>query len=267
MTLFKKTIGLWQKAPPSFRSWLVGSPIAPVVRRWTNRILTNQPEVFELAEPLRGYRMRLHWQTQKAFVFGTFEVEVTRAIQRVVRHGWTVVDIGAHIGYETLLLAQQVGSNGRIFAFEPLADNFRVLTENISLNGCQNITAENKAVINVSGRVSLTRADSDPLTPTSRVVMDGGSDIAAVSIDDYFRNSQFPISFLKIDAEGAEGLILEGMHEILKRDRPILLVEVHSFDIHRHQHPALLLLKESGYTVEFLEAEGAHIHILAQPAG
>ena len=65
--------------------------------------------------------MRLHWQTQKAFVFGTFEIEVTRAIQRVVRPGWTVVDIGAHIGYETLLLAQQVGPKGRIFAFEPLA--------------------------------------------------------------------------------------------------------------------------------------------------
>jgi FkbM family methyltransferase len=230
-------------------------------------MLTNQPEVFELAEPLRGYRMRLHWQTQKAFVFGTFEIEVTRAIQNVVRPGWTVVDIGAHIGYETLLLAQQVGSKGRIFAFEPFGENFRVLGENINLNGCQNITPENKAVINQSGRVSLARTDSDPLTPTSQVVLGLGSDIEAVSLDDYFRDSRSPISFVKIDAEGAERLVLEGMRALLKKDRPVLLVELHGFDSYGDQHPALLLLKESGYTVQFLEPAGAQVHILAEPAG
>jgi hypothetical protein len=95
LSIFEATIGLWQKAPSSWRKGLVGSHSAPVLRRIFNAVYPHEPREFTLAEPLAGHRMRLHWQSHKAFVFGTYEPEVVRAIRESVRPGQTVVDVGS----------------------------------------------------------------------------------------------------------------------------------------------------------------------------
>jgi hypothetical protein len=113
MSVFSKIVVLWHDAPLPLRRWLVPSPLAPSRRKLVNRVRLSQLEIFEIRDPLPSHRVRMHWQTQKAFVFGTYEREVTRAIQRSVQPGWTVVDIGAHIGYHTLLLVKLVGPAGK----------------------------------------------------------------------------------------------------------------------------------------------------------
>ncbi len=263
----RQVIGLWQKVPLSWRTGLTTSRVAPALRRLLNRTYSSEPNIFDLAEPLDGQRMKLDWQTQKAFVFGTYECEVTRKIQELVQPGSTAVDIGAHIRYHTLLLAKQVGPTGRVIAFEPLPENFEVLEENVRLNGYHNVLPENKAVVDRSGRVALAQNSNDLLTSTASVVSGAGIEVEAVSLDDYFADSpgHDRVAFIKIDIEGSEVPALSGMAGVLKNDRPFLIVEAHGFDQHGDRHPAIMLLAKAGYVVCYLTKPGPQVRFLAEP--
>jgi FkbM family methyltransferase len=243
----------------------VGSRVAPLLRRLTNRISSPRPRVFDLAAPLAGHRMRLHWQTHKAYVFGTYEPAVTRAILEVVQPGWTVLDVGAHIGYFTLLLAERVGPQGKVIAFEALAQNFAVLQENMHLNGCSSTVLENRAVAAGPGKLTLRRNDDDPLTSTTSIQSGRAvAEVEAVGLDGYLGSRFGPISFVKVDAEGAEDAVLQGMYEVLLRDRPVLLIEIHGIDTYGERHPALCRLREMGYTLRYLDTPGTTVHVLAE---
>jgi FkbM family methyltransferase len=236
-----------------------------MVRNIFNRFYADNPAVFSVAEPLRGHRMRLHWQTQKGYVFGTFEPDVTAAIQCAVQPGQVAVDLGANIGYYTLLLAKLVGPHGKVFAFEPVPIIFKVLKENVLMNGYQSVVLENKAVTNCSGRVRISTMDTDPLTATASIVSGRGVEVQAVSLDDYFRGAGERVSFVKMDVEHAENQVIEGMEALLRRDRPTMVIELHAFDTLGDRHPALLRVKAAGYSIVFLGALGPQVHILARP--
>ncbi len=265
MGLVNQVVRRWQKVPLSWRQGLVNSPLAPVARRLFNRFYPQDAQIFDLAPPLTGCRMRLHWQTHKAYVFGTYEPVVTQATQQVVRPGWTVLDLGAHLGYFTLLLSRLVGPGGRVIAFEAFPEVFSILEENVRLNSCNNVVVVNKAVAAHSGPVVLGRVDDDPVSSTA--VLGGGrpvAEVAAVAIDQYFDATSGKISFVKMDVEGAEDAVLGGMEQILQRDRPLLLIEVHGFDVHGERHPALHRLQRLGYATRSLDGPGAQVHVLAE---
>lgn len=267
MNFLSRMILVWQKAPVSWRRKIVTLPIAPFIRSLLNKSYPDEFQIFKLAAPLEGHSMRLHWQTQKAFVFGTYECEVTKIIEQVVRSEWVAIDVGAHVGYHTLLLAKQVGPAGKVIAFEPLAENCKVLEENVRLNGYANIVVENKAVVDRSGHVVMVRKNDDPLTCTASVARGLGAKVGAVSLDDYF--AQFPnhrrVAFIKMDIEGAEVAALEGMTRLLGNDRPILLIEIHGFDQFRDRHPALMKVLKVGYKIRYVDKPSAQIHVLGEP--
>ncbi len=267
MRLEDTLVRMWQRVPLSWRAGLVNSRIAPAVRRWANLSYASGPAVFPLAEPLEGYRMRLEWQAFKAFVFGTFEKEVARTLLEIVQPGWVVFDIGAHIGYFTLLLAKLVGPHGRVFAFEPLSENFQTLEENVRMNECRNVVLENQAVAAMSGMMSLRSNDSHRLTSTASLVHGRPmGEVGVVRLDDYTQGIPERIRLVMMDVEGGEAAVIEGMRDTITRHRPTLLIEVHGFDQWGEEHPALEELRRIGYRFRFLDAPGAQVHILAEPA-
>ena len=71
---------------------------------------------------------------------GTYEPEQTRAFEELVKPGDTVLDVGAHVGYYTLLSSVLVGASGRVFAFEPNPRNYHYLDQHVYLNRCRNVT-------------------------------------------------------------------------------------------------------------------------------
>jgi FkbM family methyltransferase len=259
-------VEMWQRVPLSWRTRFVKSRFAPPLRRLVNSLYPTGSEVFPLAAPLEGYKMRLEWRSSKAFVFGTYEREVISALLRIVQPGWVVFDVGAHVGYFVLLLAKLVGPRGKVVAFEPLPENFRVLDENVRMNGCCSVILENRAVAATSGPASLRSNDSNRLTYTASLVHGQPfADVEAVSLDDYTSGLQERIHFVMMDAEGVEAAVLQGMRSVLRRDHPTLLIELHGFDQTGQSHPALQELNSMDYSIQFLGTPGSQVHILAQP--
>jgi FkbM family methyltransferase len=151
-------------------------------------------------------------------VDGIFTPQETAAFQRELRTGDTVIDVGANIGYFTLLFARLVGPTGRVFAFEPEPANFALLRKNVESNGYRNVTLIPKAVSDASGaaRLYLAEHKGDGRIFDSH---DGRESlpIDTVRLDDFFRDDTGPVDLIKIDIQGAEPAALRGMTRLLEK--------------------------------------------------
>ncbi|MFN8496266.1 MAG: FkbM family methyltransferase [Anaerolineae bacterium] len=265
---------LARRAPPRLRSAIMRSPLGGLAHRTMDRAVGGGLAVVDLAPPLAGHRMRLDLAYHRGMAYGDYELPVTRAIAEIVQPGWLVADIGAQIGYMTLLMASRVGAAGRVLAFEPMPANFAVLAENIRLNGYTTVQVERLAVADKSGTTLLRRLDDRALSATASIVAEdggGGSiEVTTVSMDEYLAGAPGDLRFAKIDVEGAEDLALAGMTRTLERCRPILLVEVHGEP--GGDSPALTRLAALGYTLSAIGADAGAVtpayrgHVLARPA-
>ena len=160
-----------------------------------------------------------------AFV-GAHEPAVTALLRREVKPGDVAVDIGAHIGYFTLLLSRLVGEKGKVFAFEPDPDNFALLRRNAELNGLRNVVLESKAVSDAGGRIRLYRAEGN--SGDHRIFDDSGRreavEVDSVRLDDYFAGSGVRVDFIKMDIQGAEPGAVRGMEALLRRSAGFRMV-------------------------------------------
>lgn len=147
---------------------------------------------------------------------GFWESWVTDVFLRSIKPGMTVIDVGANVGYYTLLGARAVGPTGKVYAFEPEPRNLKFLTSNVSLAGAHWTTVCGKALWNETGTSKLFVRADDQCGGHSMI---GGDESKAVSIetitlDEYLGNNQ-RVDVMKIDAEGAEPFIIEGMQQVI----------------------------------------------------
>jgi FkbM family methyltransferase len=159
-------------------------------------------------------------------VNGIYEPLETRFVQENVRQGMTVVDVGAHVGYYTLLFARLVGNQGKVFAFEPDPENFAILQQNVALNGYSNVITVQKAVSDRSGTLSLYL--SSQYKGDHRIYDSHDHrtsiEVGAVTLDEFFTDEPARIDLIKMDIQGAEGLALRGMTRILDQHERLTLV-------------------------------------------
>lgn len=166
-----------------------------------------------------------------------YEEYETRLFKESIGAGAVVVDVGSQIGYYTLMAAEKCGQSGRVYAFEPNERNFTLLQQNVNLNGFRQVTTVNAAVSSTDGTRTLF-VDSFNLgkhslseeNVTSFDALGGKQEVATVSLDQYMtRNNQNTIDVLKLDTEGAEGLIIEGAKDLLSRKEVKIFIEVWPF--------------------------------------
>ena len=179
-------------------------------------------------EPLEilGHRMFLDSKDSLSLsIRGIFEPLETELVQREVKQGFHVIDIGANIGYYTLIFAKLVGKDGVVFAFEPDPDNFELLKKNVEMNGYENVILENKAVSNVNGKVKLYLSDDNKGDHRLYDSHDGhpAIEVESVCLDDYFKDYNERIDFVKMDIQGSEWQALQGMSDLLKRNKSVKL--------------------------------------------
>ena len=155
----------------------------------------------------------------------TYQPIRTRVFKTSLQSGMTVLDIGAAMGYFTLAAAKEVGPTGHVFSFEPAPESFKYLSRNVERSKYRNITLINQAVSDKEGTAILHLSKDDPLAHSlglGRAKMSKEIKVQTTSLDKFFRKTS--IDVIKINVEGAEPLILQGMRNILKRKRPLVLL-------------------------------------------
>jgi len=194
-------------------------------------------------------------------IHGIYEPLETELVKKEIKKGDVVLDIGANIGYYTLIFAKLVGEEGKVFAFEPDPTNFSLLKKNVELNGYKNVVLVQKAVSNKTGKIRLYLSKDNRADHRIYNSGDGRQSIEseATRLDDYFKNYDGKIAFIKMDIQGAEGGALQGMFNLLKKNNVKIAMEFCPIGLKRfgmEPEECLKLLTESGFTLyEIAERE------------
>ena len=169
------------------------------------------------------------WDTtisQELILSGKWEDYETELFKKNIKPGDTVVDIGAHIGYYTVIAAQLVGDKGKVYAFEPDPKNYQLLQRNVKLNGYSNVVLVNKAVSDKSGQAHLFLNNEN--TGDHRIFnpeLDRRSlSIATTTLDDFFKDKEKRVDIIKMDIQGAEARAFQGAMKVIARNRHIKLI-------------------------------------------
>lgn len=186
----------------------------------------------------------------RAILRGQFENAERQFVERYLEPGMTVLDIGAHHGFYSLLASKKVGRNGRVVAFEPSPREREKLARHLTWNSCGNVRVEETALGETEGQADFfVVADKEtgcnslrqPHTkhPTRRL------QVQVKRLDDYLRTGQIErVDFIKLDVEGAELSVLRGAGEVLEsRPRPILLCEVQDMRTKAWGYSAVEIIK------------------------
>jgi FkbM family methyltransferase len=202
-----------------------------------------------LQGPLRG-KWWIVGSGNHGYWLGSYELEKRARFVRTVARGSVVFDLGANVGYYTLLVSVLAGPEGRVFAVEPLPRNLRFLREHVRLNRAANVTVLDAAVSDRSGTAWFEESDS-----MSRGHIDSRGTIAVrtVALDDLVESGELPRpDLLKIDIEGAEYLALQGFRRTLLAAHPVIFLSTHSTAVHAE---CCQFLQSLGYAIQPIDGK------------
>jgi FkbM family methyltransferase len=209
-----------------------------------------------------GLRMSMRWLPIShahlgSIAFGNLESSVQEAMLRHVPPGGVFYDVGANLGFFALLGAHMTGPEGRVLAFEPAPDNAAAIRHNAEVNGLLNVEVVEKAVAAAGGEGRLQVVDDQSWSKLEEYGAHPGTEqvlsVPVIALDDEISAGALPPpDVVKIDVEGAEIAVLEGMARTLAEHRPAIICELH--DTHREfvEH-----MRGAGYRVVNLEGPGA----------
>jgi FkbM family methyltransferase len=199
---------------------------------------------------------------------GKMEPSVQRTLRAIIRPGDVFFDVGANVGFFTILGARLVGESGSVVAFEPEPENVAALRDNVGLNAFSNVVVVASAVSSSSGvaHLQVPHRATARLLPVDRVDVTA-SQVVTTSIDDFVtEHPELKPEVVKIDVEGHEAEVIRGMRETLARLRPIVLCE-----LHRTNLEVAAAFDEAGYRTTVLDGPGPvdaspwWAHVLAVP--
>jgi FkbM family methyltransferase len=209
----------------SAASKIVQSPIVKGALGLVNRV----PFPFHRF-PITVYGHRMVARTLDRFLalwfwkYGVFGAAEVGFLGTLCQEGMSVLDLGANVGFHTLLFARTVGAGGHVWAFEPDPGNFATLCRNLELNSCGNVTAVQAAVGTATGRGSLYRSSfhCDHRTYPTK---DGQPEIPVemVSIDEFLPPGQ-RVDLVKMDIQGSEGMALRGMRRTIESNPGLVIL-------------------------------------------
>ena len=248
--------------------------IANTIRSMVNLVVPkNLVNVTVARCPMRGARLSLYLRREKAFWLGTYEPDVQRILCERLHPGQIAWDVGAFVGYHTLLMCRLCGPSN-VVAIEPDSENALRLWKNLRQNGFHDARVVGAALGAHVGRGLLRR---NALDRRQNVVEEigagetgeqGGIEVAVKTLDSMLQ-TYGPPTLIKADVEGAEDLMLQGSVRLIDEVRPFWILEIHGLP----GQNAIRMLEKSGYQVRYLrngERSSADYpvgsqHILAVP--
>jgi FkbM family methyltransferase len=265
--------------PPSAAEWaghrvFVGCEIGRVVsdylssREFKNRGLLAPPTDEYSAVDLSDFQLYVPINDatvgQHIFQSKTYEPHVTAAIRRALGPGMIFVDIGANIGFFTILGAHLVGANGRVYAFEPYQLNVKLLYASAKLNGFEHIAVFPFAASDGEGLLAFDNVGSNGQVTTPHADLPSVLDTTLVygaRLDTVLRDVA-RVDVIKVDVEGAEYRALHGGRELLARSRPTIFSEFSPpaitalSNVDAQTYLGLLLIDEH-YVIDALNVDGS----------
>lgn len=165
---------------------------------------------------------------------GYWESWVTNVFLNLLESGMTVVEVGANVGYYTLLSASKVGITGKVFSFEPNPEIFEILSRNVEINGFADRTVLiNKAVTDTTGNTEFylynhhmgSNTIFRPYDDVLEREREGYKtiEVQTITLDEYFSKDTH-VDLMKVDAEGSEAFIFEGMHRLIANNPHIKII-------------------------------------------
>ncbi len=252
--------------------WRAGEDLAGVVRSYLASREFSQREMLAHGAPvdielttLDGfsiYTSASDVAVGKHVRANAYEPEVTAIFRRILRPGMAVIDVGANIGYFTMLSASLVGPSGYVLAVEPNPHNARMLEGSRRANGFDQVELAYAAAWSKKGLLALNASYSNGVT--SAIEGSIGALLAAQIVPSFTLSAMAPqdrpVDFVKIDVEGAEHSALIGARDILARNHPIILSEFSPGQLQTVSGVSgeeyLCLLTDLGYRLAVIEGEG-----------
>jgi FkbM family methyltransferase len=191
-------------------------------------------------------------------ILGTTEPELQIALKLLLKPGMCVYDVGANVGFFSVIAARFVGSAGHVFSFDPLPSNIKAVAHNARLNGFDHISGNEIALGKVDGAASFI-ISSDPnwgrLASVGKPgAVIGESKVRVRRIDSLVAEGLTPPSAMKVDVEGAEIDVLEGARDTLRSARPLLFI-----DLHGTNERVAEILSELDYDARVFRGDGIRI--------
>ena len=256
--------------PTSVKRWLYKVPFLARFIRGSLNAATPEglTEITIAAGVLEGIRMVLDLHTEKDYWLGTYEPDLQAATRQFIKPGIVVYDVGANIGYISLMAARLVEEQGKVFSFEALPANIARLNQNVTLNAIKGqVRVVHAAVVDKAGKVSFLAHASGAM---GKALGSAGRDehytqtikVQGITLDDFvYINGNPPPGVIKMDIEGGEGMALAGMPRLLKEARPVLLIELHGEEAARQVWDCM---KANGYTLHPMRKGAAAIRSLSE---
>jgi len=226
----KKAREMWRflKTQEAFRR----APVLTLFRSasWYWRCVLRMATVLELPR----WKVRMFFPAQRKgfgkfiYAFREYYEPELAYLEKVLSPGKVFIDVGANFGVYTLVASKLVGTSGRVIAFEPTAQSFAILRQNIALNHFANVRAFQFALAQRRGKAWLYHGwdpvgnslGKDPLCGNE------GEEVQTEALDKLLEEKGIDrVHAIKIDVEGAEELVLRGAIRCLTTNRPIVIFE------------------------------------------
>lgn len=175
----------------------------------------------------------LFWLNQSGYIDqciikdGTFEEVSSQLVKQIVRKGDFVLDVGANIGYYSVICSKLVGNKGKIFCIEPTKHYYNILNMNLEANELNNVLVYNIGLSNKEDQLEIKIGDSSATlhSPGTELILN--TELIELTTLDAFieRNRIERINFIKIDIDGHEPFFFEGAKKFFKTNKPIMMVE------------------------------------------
>ena len=209
-----------------------------IVKRFTTPVVGRVPITIS-AGPNRGLKWSLA-SSGNGFRLGTREPERMVFLDSLVHEGDVVWDVGAHYGYVALLMARRAGPTGFLHAFEPARRSRWYLRRHVQWNGLRHVTVHPYALSDFDGSSTFGGSDS-----SQTFALGGGSERVEVrSAASLVRSGECrPPAFMKVDVEGAELVVLQGVLPVLPEHARVF-VAMHSWEMYR---ACVALMESAGF--------------------
>ncbi|HEX2052615.1 MAG TPA: FkbM family methyltransferase [Actinomycetota bacterium] len=250
-----------QLVPLRWQRTLRSGPLGGFLRFALDRVApAGRREVLQVRDGLlKGALLDVDVRKQRDMIAGTYESEVQRLLSEHVRPGQVAFDVGAHLGFFTLLLARLVGDGGRVVSVEPDPFLGPKLQANLEKNDASNVTVVRAAAGTVAAERRFVSGGGGGI---GHLGDEGDLQVDGTTLDDLARRFGTP-DLVKIDVEGGEVEVLRGAPELLSTGRPVVVVEVHDSAM---EAEARQLLDEMSYDVSAITDDpSSRRHLVAVP--